>query len=335
MRPLTDNAEFRSLVDAGDGYIYNDYSGHGAKGIQYNILHRASCGTLRQQSARVTGYYGKYFAESLDQAARWLEANRPRNWKRCGMCLRGVGPGTASATSAPSLEARLRPAVGSAPLAPAAIDLDWFKRYILAYNSYEPYPRTDFMIGAAFDRPPTLEVVKQRSRLIDGEWHAGLRYHTPGPDQVAERMFERAKSIVIGSWQPPRADLRALDLYASADVQLLLKPVELVLEAIGVNVISFTSKYLHWTYRSIFPPHDSQVLRSATLVLGRGVSDQAPWREAFLHVLRANQAAWKKLTDAQMGELLEFDYETQPAAHKRRLFPLRVLDKALWMAGRP
>ncbi|TET20076.1 hypothetical protein E3J74_04510 [Candidatus Bathyarchaeota archaeon] len=67
----------------GDGFIYNDYSGRGATGKEYNILHIAFCNWVTRSKANIP----KYFFNNIDEAIKWLSINRRGNWKRCGSCL--------------------------------------------------------------------------------------------------------------------------------------------------------------------------------------------------------------------------------------------------------
>lgn len=78
--------EFTERVRAGKGYIYNDFSGRGAGGAEYNVLHYADCETLSRMKASIP----KYHFESLAEAVAWLESNRGaegEHWKRCGVCF--------------------------------------------------------------------------------------------------------------------------------------------------------------------------------------------------------------------------------------------------------
>ena len=42
-RRIMDDSELEPIRVAGDGFIYNDFSGQGASGAEYNIMHTASC----------------------------------------------------------------------------------------------------------------------------------------------------------------------------------------------------------------------------------------------------------------------------------------------------
>ncbi len=85
MKFIGSDAELRQLHFAGKGLIYNDFSGKGPKGKDYNVLHAASCNWIARSNVNVR----KYFFSNLDEAIKWLQKNRGKegeNWKRCGTC---------------------------------------------------------------------------------------------------------------------------------------------------------------------------------------------------------------------------------------------------------
>lgn len=85
MARLTE-AEFKALRRAGRGFIYNDFSGGGARAAEYNVLHYADCETLDRANASTP----KYHFGSQSEAEAWLESNRgakDEHWKRCGVCF--------------------------------------------------------------------------------------------------------------------------------------------------------------------------------------------------------------------------------------------------------
>jgi len=85
MRIIRSNSELESLHSAGVGFIYNDFSGRGSKGKDYNVLHIASCRWVVRSNVNVP----KYFFSNIDEAIKWLLRNRGgegKNWKRCGTC---------------------------------------------------------------------------------------------------------------------------------------------------------------------------------------------------------------------------------------------------------
>ena len=104
MRIIRSNAELEKLHSAGVGLIYNDYSGRGLTGKDYNVLHAAHCAfVLRSKVKARTRVIRKYFFNDIEEAIKWLWRNRGRegkNWKRCGICkaeaypLSQVSPGT-------------------------------------------------------------------------------------------------------------------------------------------------------------------------------------------------------------------------------------------------
>ena len=53
MERITSDARFREICRAGRGVVYNDFSGRGASGAQYNVGHAASCTWLRRSNVGV------------------------------------------------------------------------------------------------------------------------------------------------------------------------------------------------------------------------------------------------------------------------------------------
>jgi len=91
MRIIRSNSELESLHSAGVGLIYNDFSGRGPKGKNYNVLHAAFCSWVVRSNVNVS----KYFFSNIDDAIKWLRRNRGkegRNWKRCGTCKAEARP---------------------------------------------------------------------------------------------------------------------------------------------------------------------------------------------------------------------------------------------------
>lgn len=83
MTPINDTPTLQQKCTSGEGYIYNDFSGHGSTGDRYNVLHMASCDAL---ASRGTVPPRKFFSLDLNAAVDWLNANRGpegQNWKRC------------------------------------------------------------------------------------------------------------------------------------------------------------------------------------------------------------------------------------------------------------
>jgi hypothetical protein len=82
MRPIVGDKDLQQCRAAGVGYIFNDFSHDAPSGVDYNILHTASCRTLAIANMHVE----KYFAVDLQHAMNWLNTKRRDNWKRCPIC---------------------------------------------------------------------------------------------------------------------------------------------------------------------------------------------------------------------------------------------------------
>ena len=92
MERIADEQRFRSICADGLGVVFNDFSGHGASGAQYNVVHAATCRWLTRSTLSVP----KIWFEDLVTATSWLERERGLEgwaWKRCGTCqARGSTP---------------------------------------------------------------------------------------------------------------------------------------------------------------------------------------------------------------------------------------------------
>ena len=85
LRIVSDDSDLARLHFAGAGLIYNDFSGLGRTGAQYNVLHHAGCQWITRSNTNVR----KLFFDSLPEAVAWLSESRGAegmNWKRCKTC---------------------------------------------------------------------------------------------------------------------------------------------------------------------------------------------------------------------------------------------------------
>lgn len=91
MKRIRSNAELEQIHSAGVGLIYNDFSGRGPRGKDYNVLHVAYCSWVVRSNVNVP----KYFFNNIEEAIKWLRRNRGKegkNWKRCGTCKAEASP---------------------------------------------------------------------------------------------------------------------------------------------------------------------------------------------------------------------------------------------------
>jgi hypothetical protein len=101
MERVTSDERFRAIREAGRGVVYNDFSGRGASGAQYNVVHAASCGWLARSNLKVA----KLWFEDLSAATDWLVRERGQEgqgWKRCGTCHGGGASGATPRALPPS-----------------------------------------------------------------------------------------------------------------------------------------------------------------------------------------------------------------------------------------
>ncbi|MCB9865491.1 MAG: hypothetical protein H6816_02490 [Phycisphaerales bacterium] len=92
METVHDDKRLRSIYDAGQGYIYNDFEGdHRTKSsAESNKLHRAGCAQCdprRDRNAMTTQTSGqKIFFATRKEAFDWLMEHRAGNYTRCVVC---------------------------------------------------------------------------------------------------------------------------------------------------------------------------------------------------------------------------------------------------------
>jgi len=142
MKFIKSNAELEHLHSVGEGLIYNDFSGRGPRGKDYNILHAASCGWVLKSNVNIP----KYFFGNINEAIEWLRKNRGNegeNWKRCGTCKAKARPPLRDTVSFDSVSSG---ATKSTPI-PASIrvpliDSSKFKNRFKHFRKidYESYP---------------------------------------------------------------------------------------------------------------------------------------------------------------------------------------------------
>lgn len=92
MEIIENDARFRELYDAGQGYIFNDFEGNHqtSSSMDSNKLHRLSCeqcNPRRDKYAMTTQTSGqKIFFAKREEAFDWLMEHRPGNYSKCLMC---------------------------------------------------------------------------------------------------------------------------------------------------------------------------------------------------------------------------------------------------------
>ncbi|MGH2381264.1 MAG: hypothetical protein ACRDG7_08595, partial [Candidatus Limnocylindria bacterium] len=101
MELIPNQDRFDEVLRAGRGLVYNDFSGRGASGQQYNVLHAARCTWLARSNLSVR----KYLFEELREAIDWLTRERGAEgqaWKKCGTCRADSAAEPTSRTVAPA-----------------------------------------------------------------------------------------------------------------------------------------------------------------------------------------------------------------------------------------
>ncbi|MHC4441368.1 MAG: hypothetical protein ACYTF1_00245 [Planctomycetota bacterium] len=86
MEDIISEDRWQDIIKTGEGYIFNDFSGQGPSGQQYNVLHRAICVFLRSANLSVS----KLHFATLEEAEKWLNMFRKDNWKTCSVCCTDI-----------------------------------------------------------------------------------------------------------------------------------------------------------------------------------------------------------------------------------------------------
>ena len=68
MKRVQSDEELQELHRIGKGLIYNDFSGMGSAGSDYNVLHAADCTWIARTNTNVA----KYFFNDVEEAIEWL-----------------------------------------------------------------------------------------------------------------------------------------------------------------------------------------------------------------------------------------------------------------------
>lgn len=90
MKEIESDTQLQEIHDRGQGFVFNDFSGLGKSGTEYNILHKASCSWVLKSNINVH----KIFFENEVEAIDWLDAKRRANWKPCKTCKPIINKGS-------------------------------------------------------------------------------------------------------------------------------------------------------------------------------------------------------------------------------------------------
>jgi hypothetical protein len=191
MKSINSDSELVQLNDAGQGFIYNDYSGKGASGKDYNILHAASCSWILKSNINVR----KLFFRNLDEAIDWLNMNRGKegiSWKRCGSC-RAVGRSATASSSIISTTpvAPKIPEQSSRPFVEAEVE-QLLATYLRA-NGYQVQLRLSVYSG----------IVDIAANGSDGRWIIEVKGEDRGGYGSAEMNFQMGIGQLVSRMTNP------------------------------------------------------------------------------------------------------------------------------------
>lgn len=134
-----------------------------------------------------------------------------------------------------------------------------------------------------------------------------------------------------------------LPVYSDDLLQSIISPAqELVLRLLGRpngrRNFSFATKLLFWL--TGLPPFDAKVANAVQILTGQNLhppenpnDDQIS--NSYAQLIRLYNDELKGLEqNHRTQDLIELDFQTQPAYLRRRNNPVRIIDKYLWLTGR-
>ncbi|MDH5779053.1 MAG: hypothetical protein OEZ29_00475 [Candidatus Bathyarchaeota archaeon] len=206
MKYIESNAELRQLHSAGKGLIYNDFSGKGSGGKNYNVLHAASCRWVARSNVKVP----KIFFGDIDEAIEWLRKNRGeggRNWKRCATCEAKARPEISVSPESKRLEAAKRvPARRREPFTEAEAE-KILLRYLKdrGYKARRQVRVASGLIDIVADGPDGRWVIEVKGEDKGGYTSAEMNFEI-GVGQIVSRMTDTEVSYALAF--PTSSDFR-------------------------------------------------------------------------------------------------------------------------------
>jgi hypothetical protein len=110
------------------------------------------------------------------------------------------------------------------------------------------------------------------------------------------------------------------------------------------NNYSFATKFLHWCCPSALPPVDKYARKEINRLAGNGTiwmpgsgmtTTSSRCTQSYEALIRFYNGALSQLADDERLRLQEHDLRTQPKLFRRRNSLVRILDKYLWLEGKP
>lgn len=223
--------------------------------------------------------------------------------------------------------------------------LDWprVRQRVSDFNSSgAPYYLAEVALHEALGHGLTAATVPLCIMAVNSFWNANVDKEPGALKDLCERtvadLDEIKKQVeIVGAVELP-ADASGVSRVVSG-MRLLLPRFLKAPHAKRTNY-SFASKFLHWCCPSALPIVDNLSVRTINRLVGRGTiwvpnantpTTEARCLQSYEMVIEFYNRALGQLDDGKRAELVELDFETQPAGFRKRNTPVRILDKWLWM----
>ncbi len=227
-----------------------------------------------------------------------------------------------------------------------AIEWSRVQKRVADFNSSgAPYYLAEVALHEAFSRGLTAATVPLCIMAVNSFWNANVDKEPGALKNLCERTvtyldeIKRQVETVRAIALP--ADESGVSKVVSGMRPLLLRFLKAP-HAKRTNY-SFASKFLHWCCPSTLPIVDNLSVKSINRLLGRGTiwvpnantaTTKARCLQSYEMVIKFYNHALGQLDDNKRAELVQIDFETQPARFRKRNTPVRILDKWLWMEGK-
>jgi hypothetical protein len=206
MERIANEQRFRSICADGLGVVFNDFSGHGASGAQYNVVHAATCRWLARSNLSVP----KIWFEDLVTATSWLERERGlegRAWKRCGIGKAFEHVAVSARLKVATVAEATRPELeGSDVLARARMSRERDQAALRVAKDRDlgrleaTMARLDAEAEAAVVRPSRVPTAAEARAFLESLPDLWAKTSDAGRHAIAEAVFERIDILGVADY---------------------------------------------------------------------------------------------------------------------------------------
>jgi len=211
---------------------------------------------------------------------------------------------------------------------------------ISEFNSLRSYLYSDYLITKVFAQPVDSLTHYQRVALLDALFDTQLRRSKPVGGRQRKTIFEISEGIRNILQQLHQAvapfneqDLFQLDITDPQIRQSISRALQLVLDSLNNNSLSFTGKYLHFAFPRVFPPWDKLVPQAINDIYDEEIfpENNPNTPENYLLLCEKYQDIASQFTNEQIDSIKQHDFDSQPNGWRIKNTFVRILDKALWI----